>query len=281
MSKMDDIYSMMLQELITNGRKRGDRTGVGTRSIFGFQYRIDLQKDGFPILTTKAIKYNNIFEELMWFLSGSTNANDLKAKGVNIWNEWAAEDGDLGPIYGKQFTNWRGINQFEALVDGLIHRPYSRRHILSAWNVADLPDERKTPQQNVAKGKMALAPCHVLYQFYVRAELDGKMYIDCMMTQRSADVFLGLPYNICSVATLLYVLSMATGYTPGEVIHSIGDLHLYENHTEQAKLQITREGRPAPKFMLTAEEGKEGDPILDWELIGYNPHPTISAKVAV
>lgn len=297
---MDLEYFKMLNLLLESGRKREDRTGTGTLSTFGYQYRIDLKTDGFPILTTKAIKYNNIFEELMWFLSGSTNSRDLEAKGCNIWKEWATESGDLGPVYGKQLTAWRGLerdwsrenpeetwefpkehNQFEQLIDGLINRPYSRRHIISFWNVADLPDETKSPQQNVQDGKMALAPCHLLYQFYCRPELDGKMYLDCMMTQRSADVFLGLPYNIASVATLLYVLSMATGYVPGEIIHSIGDLHLYSNHVEPAKEQLTREPRPAPKFTMTAEGGKEGALILDWILDGYNPWPPLYGKVAV
>lgn len=289
MSRMDEEYKNMIRHILNNGKKTPDRTGVGTLSTFGYQYRINIPVDGFPLLTLKAIKYNNIFEELHWFLSGSTNNNDLEVKGVKIWREWADEDGNLGKIYGHQFTNWggeynkpdTGINQFEQLIDGLINRPYSRRHILSAWNVSDLPDETKSPQQNVKEGKMALAPCHVLYNFKCRPELDGKMYIDCMMTQRSADVFLGLPYNIASVATLLYIISVATGYIPGEIVHSIGDLHLYSNHAEQANEILAREPRPAPKFSLLVIEGKNGHPITDWKLDGYNPHPPIKAPVAV
>lgn len=278
---MDETYLEVLKYVMDNGIYRTDRTGVGTKSVFGYQYRIDLN-DGFPILTTKTVHYKSVFEELAWFLNGSTNSKELEARGCNIWREWSTEDGELGPIYGKQWVDWTGINQIEELVKSLTERPFSRRHILSAWNVADLPDETKSPQENVKNGKMALAPCHVIYQFYVRDSLDGNRYIDCMMTQRSADIFLGLPFNICSVATLLYILSAMTGYVPGEIVHSIGDLHLYKNHVEQAELQLSRRPRKHPEFRLVVGEDSNGKVTMDWEFTSaYDPHPAIKAAVAV
>lgn len=296
---MDEIYLEMLRYVMNNGIDRTDRTGVGTKSVFGYQYRIDLN-DGFPILTTKTVHYKSVFEELAWFLNGSTNSKELEARGCNIWREWADERGELGPIYGYQWTRWTSfmetldehgcnpqyeqttVNQIEELVKSLTERPFSRRHILSAWNVVDLPDETKSPQENVKNGKMALAPCHVLYQFYVRDSLDGERYVDCMMTQRSADIFLGLPFNICSVATLLYILSAMTGYVPGQVVHSIGDLHLYKNHVEQATLQLSRRPRKHPEFRLVVGEDSNGKVTMDWEFTtAYDPHPAIKAPVAV
>jgi thymidylate synthase len=267
-------YLALLQELVdkheADPTPREDRTGTGTFSVFGRQIRFDLTK-GFPLLTTKNVWWKGVVAELLWMLSGSTNANDLASQGVNIWNEWANELGELGPVYGGQWRAWgyenslgRPIDQISQLIENLRTKPNDRGHVVSAWNVADLDD-------------MALRPCHCLFQFYVE---DGKL--SCQLYQRSADIFLGVPFNIASYALLTGLIAQEVGLQPGEFIHTFGDLHLYANHVEQAKEQLSRTPRPFPQagrlnhgktlFELTPE---------DIILTDYNPHPTIKAEVSV
>jgi thymidylate synthase len=278
---MDRQYLGLLRDILANGVKRGDRTGTGTLSVFGRMYRHDL-REGLPLLTTKKLHVRSIVHELLWFLQGGTNTKYLKAHGVSIWDEWATDTGDLGPIYGAQWRAWPGrdgrpIDQVTALVEGIRRNPHSRRHIISAWNVAYLPDERQKPQENVQAGRMALAPCHVLYQFYVA---DGRL--SCMLTQRSADVLLGVPYNGASVAFLTHMIAQQCDLEPGEIVHSFGDLHLYLNHVEQAKLQLSREPRPLPRLKLKRRPASILDyRYEDFDIIGYDPHPHIPAPIAV
>lgn len=261
-------YLDLLKRILDEGIPKSDRTGVGTRSVFGHQMRFDLQ-EGFPLVTTKKLHVKSIIYELLWFLRGDTNVRYLQQHGVRIWNAWADENGDLGPIYGKQWVAWedgRGqtINQIAQVVKQLKCDPDSRRILVSAWNVADLP-------------RMALAPCHVLFQFYVA---EGRL--SCQLYQRSADCFLGVPFNIASYALLTLMMAQVTGYQPGEFIHTLGDAHLYNNHLEQARLQLTREPRPLPQMRLNP---KVKDIFAftydDFELVGYDPHPHIKAEVAV
>ena len=278
---MDQQYLGLLRDILAHGVKRGDRTGTGTLSVFGRMYRHDL-RDGFPLLTTKKLHIKSILHELLWFLQGGTNTKYLKDNGVSIWDEWATETGDLGPIYGAQWRAWPGrdgqpIDQVLALVDGIRRNPNSRRHIINAWNVAYLPDERQKPQDNAKAGRMALPPCHVMYQFYVA---DGRL--SCMLTQRSGDVLLGVPYNGASVAFLTHMVAQQCDLEPGDIVHSFGDLHLYLNHVEQAKLQLTRDPRPLPRLQLK----RKPESILDYrfedfEVNGYDPHPHIPAPIAV
>ena len=278
---MDKQYLSLLSDILANGVKRGDRTGTGTLSVFGRMYRHDL-REGFPLLTTKKLHVKSIVHELLWFLQGGTNTKYLKDHGVSIWDEWATETGDLGPIYGAQWRAWPGqdgqpIDQVAAVIDGIRRNPNSRRHIISAWNVAYLPDESQKPQENAVAGRMALAPCHVLYQFYVA---QGRL--SCMLTQRSADVLLGVPYNGASVAFLTHMIAQQCDLEPADIIHSFGDLHLYLNHTEQAKLQLTREPRTLPRLRIK----RRPKSILeyqyeDFEVLGYDPHPHIPAPIAV
>ena len=278
---MDRQYLGLLKDILANGVKRGDRTGTGTLSVFGRMYRHDL-REGLPLLTTKKLHVRSIVHELLWFLQGGTNTKYLKAHGVSIWDEWATDTGDLGPIYGAQWRAWPGrdgrpIDQVTALVEGIRRNPHSRRHIISSWNVAYLPDERQRPQENVQAGRMALAPCHVLYQFYVA---DGRL--SCMLTQRSADVLLGVPYNGASVAFLTHMIAQQCDLEPGEIVHSFGDLHLYLNHVEQAKLQLSREPRPLPRLKLKRRPASILDyRYEDFDIIGYDPHPHIPAPIAV
>ena len=278
---MDRQYLGLLKDILANGVKRGDRTGTGTLSVFGRMYRHDL-REGLPLLTTKKLHVRSIVHELLWFLQGGTNTKYLKAHGVSIWDDWATDTGDLGPIYGAQWRAWPGrdgrpIDQVTALVEGIRRNPHSRRHIISAWNVAYLPDERQKPQENVQAGRMALAPCHVLYQFYVA---DGRL--SCMLTQRSADVLLGVPYNGASVAFLTHMIAQQCDLEPGEIVHSFGDLHLYLNHVEQAKLQLSREPRPLPRLKLKRRPASILDyRYEDFDIIGYDPHPHIPAPIAV
>ncbi|RMD70555.1 MAG: thymidylate synthase [Bacteroidetes bacterium] len=261
-------YLDLLQRILDEGVPKSDRTGVGTLSVFGHQMRFDLQ-EGFPLVTTKKLHVKSIIHELLWFLKGDTNVRYLQENGVRIWNAWADEKGDLGPIYGKQWVAWedgRGqtINQIAQAVEQLRTNPDSRRILVSAWNVADLP-------------KMALAPCHVLFQFYVA---NGRL--SCQLYQRSADCFLGVPFNIASYALLTMMMAQVTGYQPGEFIHTLGDAHLYNNHLEQARLQLTREPRPLPQMRLNPEvKDIFSFRFEDFELIGYDPHPHIKAEVAV
>jgi thymidylate synthase len=248
--------------------KRGDRTGVGTLGVFGRQMRFDLAQ-GFPLLTTKKLHTRSIFHELLWFLQGDTNIGYLKENGVRIWDEWADENGNLGPVYGHQWRHWpaddgKEVDQIAQLVEGLKNNPDSRRHIVSAWNPGDVP-------------KMKLPPCHALFQFYVA---NGKL--SCQLYQRSADIFLGVPFNIASYALLTHMLAQVCGYEVGDFVHTLGDAHLYSNHFEQAKLQLTRDTRPLPKLVLNPEvKDIFAFRIEDISIEGYDPHPHIPAPVAV
>jgi thymidylate synthase len=261
-------YLDLMRLILEQGQPKSDRTGTGTLSVFGHQMRFDLAQ-GFPLVTTKKLHLRSIVHELLWFLRGETNIASLKAAGVSIWDAWADADGDLGPIYGYQWRSWPApdgghIDQIAAVVDGIGRTPDSRRLLVSAWNVADLP-------------RMALAPCHVLFQFYV-----GGGRLSCQLYQRSADVFLGLPFNIASYALLTMMIAQVTGLAPGEFIHTLGDAHLYRNHLEQARLQLTREPRPLPRVELDPSVGRLEDFRFEHvTLVGYDPHPHIPAAVAV
>lgn len=274
-------YLDLMRRVLEQGDAKADRTGTGTRSIFGHQMRFDLEQ-GFPLVTTKKIHVRAVVHELLWFLAGDTNAAYLQRHGVRIWNEWATEDGDLGPIYGRQWRSWptrdgASIDQIAQAVAQLRCNPDSRRILVSAWNPADLPDEGRSPQDNVRAGRMALAPCHAFFQFYARA---GRL--SCQLYQRSADVFLGVPFNIASYALLTHLMAQACNLQVGEFIHTFGDAHLYRNHLEQARLQLSREPRPLPQLRLNPER-RELDAFRaeDIEVIGYDPHPHIPGKVAV
>lgn len=261
-------YLDLMAQVLARGRERPDRTGTGTLSLFGAQARYDLSR-GFPLVTTKRVHLKSVIHELLWFLSGETNVRPLRENGVTIWDEWAGPDGDLGPVYGRQWRRWaapdgREIDQVRALVRGLREDPLSRRHVLTAWNPADLH-------------RMALPPCHVLAQFHV----DGGR-LSCGLYQRSADVFLGVPFNIASYALLTMMLARAAGLAPGELVHSIGDAHLYLNHLDQARTQLAREPRPAPTMRLNpGVTDPLGFTYGDFSLEGYDPHPRIRAEVAV
>jgi thymidylate synthase len=261
-------YLQLLDDVLTNGADRSDRTGTGTRSLFGYQLRFDLSQ-GFPLLTTKKLHIKSIIYELLWFLRGETNVRYLQEHGVRIWDEWADANGDLGPVYGSQWRSWPDgaggtIDQIAEVVRSIRTKPHSRRHIVSAWNPAEVDE-------------MALPPCHCLFQFYVA---DGKL--SCQLYQRSADVFLGVPFNIASYALLTAMMAQVTGLKPGEFVHSFGDVHLYSNHFEQARLQLTRETRPLPQLTLNPEKRDIfGFEFEDFQITGYDPHPTIKAEIAV
>ncbi|RLQ23461.1 thymidylate synthase [Seongchinamella sediminis] len=273
-------YLDLLQDILDNGVSKGDRTGTGTLSVFGRQYRHDLA-DGFPLLTTKKLHLKSIINELIWFLNGDTNTAWLKDNGVSIWDEWATESGDLGPIYGAQWTAWptRGgaINQIDYVVDCLRSNPDSRRILFHGWNVEYLPDEKISPQENVKAGRMALPPCHLLYQFYVAGgRLSAQLYI------RSSDSFLGLPYNTASLAVLTMMLAQQCDLEPGEIIITTGDSHLYSNHLEQVREQLSREPRALPRLRIRRRPASIYDyRFEDFELLDYNPHGHIAAPVAV
>ncbi|MEJ2767712.1 thymidylate synthase [Mycetohabitans sp. B46] len=278
---MDAPYLSILKDLLERGTLKSDRTGTGTRSLFGVSYRHDLST-GFPLLTTKKLHVRSILHELLWFLRGDTNIRYLHENGVTIWDEWATPDGELGPVYGAQWRSWRNpdgtrTDQVQALLDSLRTKPDSRRHIINAWNVSFLPDESKSPVQNALEGRMSLPPCHILYQFYIA---EGKL--SCMLTQRSGDWFLGIPYNCASVAFLTHMIAQQLGLQPGEIVHSIGDAHLYLNHVEQAQLQLTRTPRPLPRLIIKREPDSLFDyRFEDFEIAGYDPHPHIAAPIAV
>ena len=244
-------------------------------------YRHDLSK-GFPLLTTKKLHVKSILHELLWFLRGDTNIKYLKENGVSIWDEWATPDGELGPVYGSQWRAWKGpngesIDQVAAVIEGIRKYPDSRRHIINAWNVAYLPVETKNPQQNAAEGRMALPPCHVMYQFYV-----ANRKLSCMLTQRSADCFLGVPYNGASLSFLTHMVAQQCDLEPGEIVHALGDVHLYLNHLDQARLQLTREPRALPTLIINRKPESIFDfRIEDFEIHGYDPHPHIPAPIAV
>lgn len=274
-------YLDLLQDILDNGVQKGDRTGTGTLSVFGRQYRHDLA-DGFPLLTTKKLHLKSIINELIWFLNGDTNTRWLKENGVSIWDEWATQDGDLGPIYGAQWTAWPtrdggSINQIDYVVDCLRNNPDSRRILFHGWNVEYLPDEQASPQDNALAGRMALPPCHLLYQFYVAGgRLSAQLYI------RSSDTFLGLPYNTASLAVLTLMLAQQCDLEPGEIIITTGDSHLYSNHLEQVRQQLERAPRALPQLNILRRPDSIYDySFEDFELLEYDPHPHIAAPVAV
>ncbi|MDD3939274.1 MAG: thymidylate synthase [Patescibacteria group bacterium] len=267
-------YLDLLKDVNENGVGKDDRTGTGTRSVFGRQVRYDLSA-GFPLLTTKKVHLKSIIYELLWFLSGDTNVKYLNENGVTIWDEWADENGDLGPIYGKQWTAWEGkngekINQIAQAIDMIKNNPNSRRIIVSGWNVADL--------QGLVKGKKsAPPPCHSLFQFYV---VNGKL--SCQLYQRSADIFLGVPFNIASYSLLTMMVAQVCNLEPGEFIHTFGDLHIYNNHKEQVNLQLEREPRPLPRMLINPAVGDIFSfKFEDFELEGYDPYPGIKAPIAI
>jgi thymidylate synthase len=274
-------YLDLLQDILDNGARKDDRTGTGTLSVFGRQFRHNLA-DGFPLLTTKKLHLKSIVNELIWFLSGDTNTRWLKDNGVSIWDEWATDDGDLGPIYGAQWTAWPTrdggtINQIDYVVDCLRNNPDSRRILFHGWNVEYLPDERVSPQDNVRAGRMALPPCHLLYQFYVaNRTLSAQLFI------RSSDSFLGLPYNTASLAALTMMLAQQCDLVPGEIVICTGDSHIYSNHLEQVQEQLGREPRPLPRLNILRKPASIYDYAFeDFELVDYSPHSHIAAPVAV
>lgn len=274
-------YLDLLKDIRDNGVDRGDRTGTGTRSVFGRQLRFNLA-EGFPILTTKKVHFKSVVNELIWFLSGDTNTQWLRENGVSIWDEWATDAGDLGPLYGAQWVNWptqdgETINQIDYVIDCLKHRPESRRILFHAWNVEYLPDETLSPQENVEAGRMALPPCHLLYQFYVaNGKLSAMLYI------RSSDAFLGLPFNIASVSLLVHMLCQQVGLEPGEVVITMGDCHLYSNHAQQVETQLVREPKARPELEIVRKpESIYEYGFEDFVLKLYDPEPNISAPVAI
>ncbi|KZX81375.1 thymidylate synthase [Oleiphilus sp. HI0009] len=276
-------YLDLMQDVVDNGVDRGDRTGVGTRSVFGRQMRFDLS-EGFPLVTTKKVHLKSIIYELLWFLKGSTDNNWLKERGVSIWDEWAAQDGDLGPIYGKQWRSWAGqsgevVDQVAELIQQIKTKPNSRRLIISAWNPTELPDETISPQENVEQGRMALAPCHCLFQFYVQ---NGKL--SCQLYQRSADLFLGVPFNIASYAILTHMIAQQCDLEVGDFVHSFGDCHLYSNHlTDEIVFeQLKREPRALPTLKIKRKPASIFDyEYEDFEIEGYDPHGLIRAPIAI
>jgi thymidylate synthase len=261
-------YLNLLDNILENGVKKEDRTGTGTISLFGHQMRFDLQ-EGFPLLTTKKLHLKSIVYELLWFLQGDTNVKYLKDNGVSIWNEWADEQGNLGPVYGHQWRSWptqdgKKVDQITQVVNSIVNNPDSRRHLVCAWNVGEID-------------KMALPPCHILFQFYVA---NGKL--SCQLYQRSADVFLGVPFNIASYALLTMMMAQVTGLKPGDFIHTFGDVHIYLNHLEQVKLQLSRDTRTLPKLIINPEVKSIFDfKFDDFKLEGYDPHPHIKGAVAI
>ena len=272
-------YLDLLQHIIDNGFQKGDRTGTGTKSVFGYQMRFNLE-EGFPLLTTKKVHLRSIIHELLWLINGDTNIKYLHDNKVSIWDEWADENGDLGPIYGAQWRNWNneGIDQIADLIDSIKNNPNSRRHIVTAWNPSVLPDEKsKDFAQNVADGKAALPPCHAFFQFYVA---DNKL--SCQLYQRSADVFLGVPFNIASYSLLTMMIAQVCGLGLGDFVHTFGDVHIYNNHIEQVKLQLSREPRQLPTMKLNAEVKSIFDfKYEDFKLENYNPHDAIKADVSI
>lgn len=271
-------YLDLVSHVLEHGNEKGDRTGTGTKSVFGYQMRFDLS-EGFPMVTTKKLHLKSIVYELLWFLKGDSNIKYLTENGVRIWNEWADENGDLGPVYGHQWRNWNSdeIDQIELVIKDLKNNPNSRRMLVSAWNPSVLPDTSKSFSENVANGKAALPPCHAFFQFYVHK---GKL--SCQLYQRSADVFLGVPFNIASYALFTMMMAQVCGYEAGDFVHTLGDAHIYNNHLEQLELQRSRDPRPLPQMLLNPEIKDIFDFTFDdFTLLDYNPHPHIKGKVAV
>lgn len=276
-------YIELMQDVINNGTQRGDRTGTGTRSVFGRQMRFDLSQ-GFPLVTTKTIHLKSVIVELLWFLQGRTDVSWLQERGCKIWNEWADASGDLGPVYGKQWRSWmcpdgRTIDQIAQVIEQIKTTPNSRRLIVSAWNPADLPDESLSPVQNVAEGRMALAACHTLFQFYVA---EGRL--SCQLYQRSADLFLGVPFNIASYALLTHMIAQQCGLEVGDFVHTFGDCHLYNNHLTNDIVyeQLGRAPRPLPQLVIKRRPDNIFDyAVEDFEFLDYQPHPRIVAPIAV
>jgi len=271
-------YHDLVRHVLENGTKKADRTGTGTYSVFGHQMRFDLS-EGFPMVTTKKLHLKSIIYELLWFLKGDTNIDYLTSNGVRIWNEWADENGDLGPVYGHQWRNWNseGIDQITDVINTLKTNPDSRRMIVSAWNPSVMPNTSISFSENVANGKAALPPCHAFFQFYVA---EGKL--SCQLYQRSADIFLGVPFNIASYALLTMMMAQVCGYEAGEFIHTFGDAHIYTNHLEQLELQLSRKPRPLPTMKLNPEIKSILDFTFDdFTLENYDPHPHIKGVVAV
>ena len=266
-------YLDLLDHVLTTGVDKADRTGTGTRSVFGHQMRFDLA-EGFPVVTTKRLHLRSIIGELLWFLRGETNVRWLRERGITIWDEWADADGELGPVYGHQWRSWptpdgRTIDQIGKVIASVRTNPDSRRHIVSAWNVADVDE-------------MALPPCHTMFQFYVRPAQDGgPAHLDCQLYQRSADVFLGVPFNIASYALLTMMVAQLTDLRAGHFVHTLGDAHLYSNHLEQARLQLTREPHPLPTMLIAGKRDIDAFDLADFELVGYLSHPSIKAPIAV
>ncbi|SEP98932.1 thymidylate synthase [Flavobacterium urocaniciphilum] len=271
-------YHDLVKHVLENGNQKGDRTGTGTISVFGYQMRFDLS-EGFPMVTTKKLHLKSIIHELLWFLKGETNIAYLKENGVKIWDEWADENGDLGPVYGHQWRNWNSeeIDQITELIETLKTNPNSRRMLISAWNPSVLPDTSVSFAENVANGKAALPPCHAFFQFYVA---DGKL--SCQLYQRSADIFLGVPFNIASYALFTMMVAQVCGFEAGEFIHTFGDAHIYNNHIEQVNLQLSREPRKLPKMIINPEVKNIFDFTFDdFTLEDYDPHPHIKGAVSI
>ena len=271
-------YHDLVRHVLKNGNEKGDRTGTGTKSVFGYQMRFDLG-EGFPMVTTKKLHLKSIIHELLWFIKGDTNIKYLQDNGVRIWNEWADEHGDLGPVYGHQWRNWNSddIDQLKEVIKTLQSNPNSRRMMVSAWNPSVLPDTSISFAQNVANGKAALPPCHAFFQFYV-----AERKLSCQLYQRSADIFLGVPFNIASYALFTMMIAQVCGYQVGEFIHTFGDAHIYNNHIEQLELQLSRTPRPLPTMKINPEVKSIFDFTFDdFELLNYHPHPHIKGVVAI
>ncbi len=278
LTKQMKQYLDLLRHIQNEGVKKTDRTGTGTKSVFGYQMRFDLA-DGFPLVTTKKIHVKSLIHELLWFIKGATNIEYLQENGVRIWNEWADEKGNLGPVYGHQWRNWNseGIDQIQGVIDTLKTNPDSRRMLVSAWNPSVLPDTSLSFSENVKNNKAALPPCHAFFQFYVA---DNKL--SCQLYQRSADVFLGVPFNIGSYALLTMMVAQVCGYEAGDFVHTFGDVHIYSNHKEQIKEQLSRSPKPLPIMKLNPNVKNIFDfTYEDFELLNYEPHPLIKGKVAI
>ena len=271
-------YLDLVKHVLKNGDYKGDRTGTGTKSVFGYQMRFDLN-DGFPLVTTKKLHLKSIIHELLWFINGETNIKYLKDNGVKIWDAWADESGNLGPVYGSQWRNWNNekIDQISQLIDLIKNNPESRRMLVSAWDPSVLPDTKKSFSENVMNGKAALPPCHAFFQFYVSSNK-----LSCQLYQRSADIFLGVPFNIASYALFTHMIAHVCNLDVGDFVHTFGDAHIYSNHTEQIELQLSRKPRKLPTLNIKRKVDSIFDfKFEDFEIINYDPHPHIKGKVSV